>query len=128
MLALRKSRCNKCRAYDPIDYVISNDTILVPHILIVCGEITKKFLDFSPVFVVEILSPSTALRDRNTEYHLYEGQGVKYYLIVDVEKETIEVFELLNESYKTLEFQDTYRFLLEEGCLIEPDFSTIFES
>ena len=103
MLALRKSRCNKCRAYDPIDYVISNDTILVPHILIVCGEITKKFLDFSPVFVVEILSPSTALRDRNKKYHLYEGQGVKYYLTIDAEKETIEVFELSDGSYKTLE-------------------------
>jgi Uma2 family endonuclease len=94
MLTLRKSGCKRCRAYDPIDYVISNDTILVPDIPVVCGEITKKFLDFSPVFVVEILSPSTALRGRNTEYHLHEGQGVKYYLIVDVEKETIKVFEL----------------------------------
>ncbi len=128
VLALRKSRCKSCKAYQPMDYILSDDTILVPDILIVCRKITKKFLDFPPMLVVEILSPSTVLRDRNTKYHLYEGQGVKYYLIVDAEKETIEVYELSTGSYKPVSANDAYSFQLEEGCQIKPDFSAIFES
>ena len=49
--------CKTCKAYDPLDYKISEDTILVPDILVVCGKITKKFLDFTPSLVAEILSP-----------------------------------------------------------------------
>jgi hypothetical protein len=34
-------QCNKCNIYQPIDYLISEDTILQPDLLIVCGEIKK---------------------------------------------------------------------------------------
>ncbi|MDQ6610742.1 MAG: Uma2 family endonuclease [Bacteroidota bacterium] len=128
ILALRKSKCKSCKAYQPMDFIVSEDTILVPDILIVCGKITKKFLDFPPVLVVEILSPSSVLRDRNTKYHLYEGQGVKFFLIVDAEKETIEVHELSGSAYKPLPANNSYSFELEEGCTITPDFSAIFEN
>ncbi len=86
ILALRQSGCSSCRVYPDMDFKIANDTILEPDILIVCGEIIAKILDFAPSLVVEILSPSTALRDRNTKYQLYEREGVTYYVIVDVEK------------------------------------------
>src|SRR3954462_4151281 len=45
-LALRKNGCRECKAYDPLDYKISVDTILQPDILIVCGRINKNYLDF----------------------------------------------------------------------------------
>jgi Uma2 family endonuclease len=54
IIALRKAACKNCRAYDPIDYKISEDTILGPDILLVCGKITKKYLDFPPVLLVEL--------------------------------------------------------------------------
>lgn len=85
-LALRASKCTHCRTYDPLDFKISDDTIFVPDILIICGEVKKKYLDFPPALVGEILSPSSALRDRNTKFQYYEQQGIPYYLIVDVEK------------------------------------------
>jgi Uma2 family endonuclease len=75
-------------------------TLLQPDILIVCGEIKKKYLDFPPALVVEILSPATALKDRHTKYEFYEQQGVKYYLIVDADKKTIEVSELKAKKYE----------------------------
>jgi len=71
---------------------------LVPDILIVCGEIRKKYLDFPPILVVEILSPATALKDRHTKYELYQQQGVKYYLIADTDKKTIEIYELKEKN------------------------------
>jgi len=67
--------------------------------LIVCKEIEKKFLDFTPVLVAEILSPSTALRDRHTKYELYEQQVVKYYLIIDADNTEVEVYQLIEEKY-----------------------------
>jgi Uma2 family endonuclease len=97
--AIKKEGCKTCRAYDPVDYKIAEDTILQPDILIVCGKISKPFLDFPPSLVVEILSPSTALRDRHTKFDLYESTGVKYYIIVDAEKEIFELYELTNGKY-----------------------------
>ncbi len=35
-LALRKIGCKECKAYDPLDYKVSEDTIIQPDILIVC--------------------------------------------------------------------------------------------
>jgi Uma2 family endonuclease len=125
-LALRKTDCKKCRAYDSLDYKIADDTILVPDILIVCGEIKKKYLDFPPALVVEILSPSTALKDRHTKYELYEQQGVKYYLIVDTDKKTIEIYELIGKKYNLLPNRSTPKLELENDCSITPDFSNVF--
>ena len=126
MEAIKKQNCKHCRAYDPLDYKIANDTILVPDILIICGEVKKKFLDFAPTLVVEILSPATALRDRHTKYQLYEQQGVKYYLIVDADKRIIEVFALIGNEYSSQTYNEFYTFTLMNECTITPDFSNIF--
>ena len=125
-IALRKSNCAKCKVYQPLDYKITEDTILVPDVLIVCGEISKPYLDFAPALVVEVLSPSTALRDRHTKYELYALQGVPYYLIADPEKETLEIYELVNGSYELQQAADTASFDLEKGCRIDVSFTNIW--
>jgi hypothetical protein len=51
---------------------------------------------------------------------------VKYYLIVDADKKTIEAYLLKNESYHLLPNDSSYEFNLEENCSIKPDFSIIF--
>lgn len=53
--ALKKSRCKHCKVYDLIDVKVEEDPILQPDASIVCGSIHKKFLDFPPFLVVEIL-------------------------------------------------------------------------
>lgn len=126
-LALRKSSCKSCHVYDPLDYKIADDTILVPDILIICGDVKKKYLDFPPDLIVEILSPSTVLRDRNTKYQYYRQQGVKYYLIVDADKKDIELYLLRNGEYCLQEINNSYHFHLNDECTINPDLSNIFE-
>lgn len=125
-LALRKSKCKNCKAYDPIDYKIADDTILLPDILIICGDVKKKYLDFPPALIVEILSPSTALRDRHTKFQFYEQQGVKYYLIVDADKKTIEVYKSENEKYSLQKLKNALSFQLDSDCTITPDFTGVF--
>jgi Uma2 family endonuclease len=125
--ALKK--CKQCKVYQPIDYVLADDTILQPDLLIVCKKIEKKFLDFAPALVVEILSPSTALKDRHTKYGLYEKHGVKYYLIVSPENENIEVYELIDNEYvkKSDGHNFSFEFTFPEGdCKALIDFADIW--
>ncbi len=126
-LALRKSGCNHCRTYDPLDYKISDDTILVPDILIICGEVKKKYLDFPPALIVEILSPATALRDKHTKYQYYQQQRVPYYLIVDVEQKKIEIYKLTEGAYQLQEAGASYEFHLTSDCAITPQLNTVFD-
>ena len=79
-LSLRS--CKMCKVYQAIDYKISEDTVVQPDIAVLCRQTDKKFIDFPPELVVEILSPSTALKDRHTKSGLYQNQGVKYFLII----------------------------------------------
>lgn len=126
MLALRKANCKRCRAYQPIDFKVSDNTILEPDILIVCGEIKKKYLDFPPALIVEILFPATALKDRHTKYEIYQQQGVKYYLIVDIDKKLIEVYQLKSDKYELNAPTNNPLFILDEECSISPNLSNVF--
>ena len=126
-IALKES-CRKCKVYIPLDWKISAKTILQPDLLIVCKKIEKKFLDFTPMLVVEILSPSTALKDRNIKKQIYLAQGVKYYLILDPQTKKNEVYELVNDEYilKTIS-PKTFSFILEDGRKAKVNFSDIWE-
>lgn len=92
--------------------------------MIVCGEIKGKYLSFTPVLVIEILSHATALRDRHTKFEIYQNEGVKYYLIVNIDTKTIEIFELINQQYQIQPNKKTFQ--LETDCIIAPEIDGIF--
>jgi Uma2 family endonuclease len=56
----------------------------------------------APDLIVEVLSPSTATRDLNEKFHLYEATGVREYWIVNPENKTLKVF-ILQENGKYAE-------------------------
>ena len=56
------------------------------------GLITDAGLTGAPDLVVEILSPSTASRDRGLKLRLYERQGVREYWIVDPDENAVDVW------------------------------------
>ncbi|HVU11725.1 MAG TPA: Uma2 family endonuclease [Phototrophicaceae bacterium] len=56
-------------------------------------EITENRLIGAPDLVVEILSPSTAKRDRTDKFDLYEKHGTREYWLVDPEYDQIEVWK-----------------------------------
>jgi Uma2 family endonuclease len=119
--------CDNCAIYLPIDYKLSDDTIFQPDLLVVCGEINKPYLDFSPALIIEVLSKSTEERDRGIKYDYYEQQGVKYYLIVDWKKKTIEIYELINNKYQLQPYKSGFEFQLNDGCKICPELDNVWE-
>ncbi len=124
-LSMNKSRsgCN-CEIYTDLDWKISQETVVRPDLMIVCGKSLTDYLEFPPVLVTEIISPSSVKQDRVIKFELYREQGVKYYIMADYTKQTIEVFELIDNFYKQVE-RNT--FLIDKDCEIELDFEEIWK-
>ena len=125
--ALKK--CKSCHVYDPLDYKISDETVLQPDILVVCGPIDGPFLDRAPELIVEVLSPATASKDKLYKLNVYQDQGVPYYLVVDVDKETIQVLQLQNGKYEfvvTNGHSFEFAFAFTHECSVRIDFNEIW--
>ena len=82
----------------PIDVVLSDTDVVQPDILFVSNEgmdiITEDNVRGGPDLVIEILSPSTAERDRTFKRSLYARHGVREYWLVDPEAKSVEVLVL----------------------------------
>lgn len=93
--------CKRCRAYLPVDWRISDDTIVQPDNLVICDEMPwDKVLDTTPSIIFEVISRSSAHKDRVIKYELYEKAGVTYYCLVYPDTEIVQLFELKNGRYE----------------------------
>jgi Uma2 family endonuclease len=126
VMALKK--CKKCKVYEPINWKVADDTILQPDLSIFCRPITNQnFSNFPPILVVEILSPSTSLKDRREKFEIYQNQGVKYYLIIDPAFNKVEIFELISNSYQAVAVTPIAFDFLIEDCTASISFVDLFE-
>ena len=86
--------------FSPCDVVLSDVDVVQPDLLFVSNErahiITDENIQGAPDLVVEILSPSTAERDRTFKRSLYAKHGVQEYWLVDTDAKTVTV--LLRDS------------------------------
>ncbi|MBI1920881.1 MAG: Uma2 family endonuclease [Geobacter sp.] len=87
--------------YAPTDVVLDDHNVVQPDILIVCdkNKMTDANIQGAPDLIVEILSPSTGLKDKREKKALYERFGVREYLVVDPEHEMVERFVLADGRY-----------------------------
>lgn len=107
----------------PLDWKISKNTVVQPDLFVTCHESEEDFLESAPNLIIEILSPSTASKDRNEKFELYEEQKVYYYIIVDPKFRKIEVYELVGSKYQPVAINPpTFEFNLE-GCKAAVDFT-----
>lgn len=89
----------------PIDVRLNDhsdeDPFIQPDLLVVCdkNKVGERIIKGAPDLMIEILSPSTAHRDRTVKRELYQKYGVKEYWIVDPISESITI-HLLNELEK----------------------------
>ena len=86
-----------CRPFiAPTDVVLSDQDVVQPDVIVVCDQkkITEANIQGAPDLVAEVLSPSTAIRDKREKKALYEKHGVREYMLIDPTENYVERFVL----------------------------------
>lgn len=121
----KKTAPCKCELLYEVDWKVTEQTVVRPDISIICNENSEDYILNPPQLIVEILSASTQLIDRNTKFSLYESCGVKYYLLADPELNEVEMFELIDNNYKSV---STTIFQLTKSCKIALEMDSILKA
>ncbi len=72
------------------------ETVVQPDLSIICDQSKLDRLGCrgAPDWIIEVLSPTTTLRDMNTKRSLYEQRGVREYWIIHPEEQWVMVYTL----------------------------------
>lgn len=95
-----------------------------PDVMIICDKIEGNYPTKPPVLLLEVLSPQSILKDRNTKFNLYQSYGVKYYLLATVERQQVEVFILNGNRYQQAENISAFTF--SNTCTIHVNLQELF--
>jgi Uma2 family endonuclease len=93
----------ECRVFPaPTDVKLSEEDVVQPDLLVVCDrdKIKPTHVEGAPTLVVEILSPSTEVKDRGAKMDLYARSGVSEVWIVTPYPSLIEVYSLTEQGYR----------------------------
>ena len=93
---------NPCKVYvAPLDVYLDDFNFVQPDVMIVCNkEKIKDRIYGPPDMVIEVLSPSTSLKDKRIKRSLYERFGVKEYILVHPEEMFIERYSLVEGKFR----------------------------
>ena len=87
----------------PFDVILSDTVVVQPDVVFISNENLKNVKDgrlFGPPdLAVEIVSPTSYVRDRYEKFALYERYGVKEYWLVYPEMKVVEVWCLKGGKY-----------------------------
>ena len=98
------------------------ETVVQPDLSVICdkSKLDDRGCLGAPDLIVEILSPSTAKKDFNDKYYLYQENGVKEYWIVNPDGKSVNIFVLVNNIY-----QEHSYFEDAKGIIKSPTFSEL---
>jgi Uma2 family endonuclease len=104
------------------------DSVVQPDICIICDstKIDEKGCNGAPDMIVEILSPSTAQRDLELKYALYEENGVREYWIVQPNDQTVSVFDLKENKFQLRGIYHRQRIVRVETIGLDIDLNEVF--
>lgn len=125
-LRIRDSGCDAA-VLSETDWIVSNDTIVRPDVVVLCDGIPERHIESTPVLVAEILSDSTRQLDQTNKRDLYDQQGVGVYLLLDPDTETLECYS--RDSMGKWQHQvvsDSIEFSICKDCKIHLDRCTLF--
>ncbi|QEG00570.1 hypothetical protein Mal15_46410 [Stieleria maiorica] len=86
---IQQHRC-PCEVYTNLDWIIGDDTVIRPDLMVVCRGQPENHLQRSPDLVVEVLSDSTRGRDLTAKRTLCRENNIPHYLIIDPADKTIQ--------------------------------------
>jgi len=89
---------------NPVAVRLAEKTIVEPDLLFIAREradiVAELSVNGAPDLVVEILSPSTAKRDRTVKAQLYARLGVSHYWLLDPQERRLQAFALDGGEYR----------------------------
>ena len=99
-----KKRARGIVAYAPVDVVLAHDTVVQPDLIWISDERIRDIVGDRvtgiPELVVEILSPSTARRDRHKKSEVYARFGAREYWLVDPKDRSVEIRTLRGAEFE----------------------------
>lgn len=116
----------------PFDIFIDETNVFQPDIVFVSNSrlaiLTEEGIQGAPDFIVEILSPKTAIIDRTIKPSIYARSGVQELWLIDPNQLTIEVFHLQKHASRPeATYGATDRFSSETFPGVEFDAAKIFQ-
>jgi Uma2 family endonuclease len=114
--------------FAPCDVLIDDHNVLQPDLLVLPEGTEATELSWKipiPIFVIEVISPSTATRDRGVKLERYRARGVREAWIVDRYQKTIDVLDLAAGMSLVCRPGDTARSTWVPGFSI--DVARLFE-
>ena len=93
-----------------------------PDLFVVCNKdkIKKNYIDGAPDFVVEILSPSSIIKDQVDKLNNYRNHGIRLYWIIDPFKECVHIWNFEKDTYESKTFEDSADIsVLDIPCIID---------
>ena len=118
---------SECEVIPDVDYYISEDTVVRPDVIVVCGSLKEK-ITTTPKVIFEVVSPNSVKMDEHIKFELYEREGVKYYcLVYSIEdRKHIKIFHLENGKYRKVfeTIDEIFEFSIN-SCKLLVDFSKI---
>ncbi len=120
--------CKNCMVVSEMDYKLADDTIVRPDIALICGQKEGKYIKKSPELIIEIVSPTSAKRDEEIKFDLYEMEKVKYYILLYPEDLKAKIFGLQQNKYEKIVdlLEGSFAFRNLE-CTAKIDFDFVFE-
>ncbi len=124
--AIRLNRCDATVLFE-IDWIVADDTIVRPDIVVVCDGIPERHVESPPAIVVEVLSETTRSRDLTYKRELYHSQRVANYVIVDPDDESIVIDKTNSDGEtQTMAVADVLTISVCGDCKIELRHSDVF--
>ncbi len=114
--------------WSPADVVLGPRTLVQPDLFVVRrtpGQRLERWADVGvPMLAVEVLSPTTAPRDRGTKRRIYQRAGVAEYWIVDLDARLIERWH--PEDRRPEVADEALEWALPDGATARLDVRQIF--
>ncbi len=120
--------CPHCQPVSGFDWKIDESTVVCPDNLVIYHEPTNgHYLTQAPALIFEILSPSTVAKDEGVKFHLYEAEGVPWYVLVNPVEHVLKVYQLRDGRYLKQADLSRESFDFDLGrCRFTLDFSRLW--
>lgn len=122
---IQANRCD-CQVYTNLDWIVSNDTVIRPGVMVVCGSQPKRHQEQPPTLMAEVLSDSTRRKDLIAKRSLANEYGVPHYVIIDPEARSVTVIGKV-DGERNVDGPQPFEVTLGDRCRVSFIAETLFD-